>query len=130
MNNLEISAKVISAILAKLLQIGIQEYSLSTEDFKLETQEARFLRPCFDWLASEGLVSYANTAHTKDTSCWINPVLTSRGFAVLGSKMSFDGTEATLAEVVEPRTEISGNYTKIGDLLGSALGGFLKSIGS
>ena len=130
MKNLETSAKVISSILAKLLENGLKESFLQSEDFGLSEDETLYLRTCFDWLADEGIVRWTNTSHSKDSSAWIDPVLTSRGFALLGSKLEFDGQQITVAEIVEQGKAVKGNYTVIGDFLGAAMGGLIKSIGS
>ncbi|MCO4824689.1 MAG: hypothetical protein KC451_07535 [Amylibacter sp.] len=128
MENLEISAKVISAILAKLLENGLQSSFIGDTDLGLEEGERRFAGPCFLWLEDEGLVRCINSSNTSESSAWADPVLTSRGFALLGTQLDYNGANITIAEAVEQKKTISGDYSKFGDFFGGALGGFIKSV--
>ena len=130
MSNLDRSAKVISTILARLLENGLQESWLKDSDLDLPPDELVFVKTCFEWLVSEGLVRYQSDVGSDAGAAWINPVLTARGFAVLGTKLKFDGVELTVAEIVERKEAIGGSYSKIGEFLGAGLGGFIKSMGS
>ena len=130
MNALEKNAVVISAILAKLLDIGISNEIVADTGFEVEEGLRSTIEPCMNWLANEGLVKWANTAHSLGGYAWIGPVLTSRGIAIMGARLDFDGQEVTVAEYVNEPRNLSGNYSAIGDFLGSALGGFTKSISS
>jgi hypothetical protein len=128
LKNLELDTSVISKILAKLLDQGLKAGTLDHNDFGLSDDETEFLRPCFLWLQDEGLVRWLNTAHSKNASCWIDPVLTARGFALLGTQLEFDGKQLSVAEIVSSGEKVSGNYNVFGDFLGGALGGFIKSM--
>ena len=130
MQNVEISARVIAAILHKLMEVGLQETLLDDRELGLDDEQRKFAGTCFDWLESEGIVRCKNTAHSAEGAAWIDPVLTSRGFAVLGTKLEYDGDTMTVAEFVETKRESGGNYSAIGDFLGGAFGGLIKSMGS
>lgn len=130
MSRLETSTRIISIILAHLLETGISENWLNDTDLDVSSEDRKHVRACMDWLVSEGLVRYASDAHTDNEATWINPTLTSRGFACLGTRIEFEGDQLTVAEIVERKGEISGGYSSIGDFLGGALGGFIKSLGS
>lgn len=130
MNALEKNAVVISAILSKLLDIGINREIVSDTAFAVDADLRQTVGPCMDWLANEGLVTWSNTAHTMGSAAWIGPTLTSRGIAIMGAKLEVDGQTVTVADYVTEPKNINSNYSAIGDFLGSALGGFTKSINS
>lgn len=128
MNALEKNAAVISAILAKLLVIGINDEMIDAEAFDLDDDLKRSVHPCMNWLANEGLVTWAQPAHSLDGFAWHGPTLTSRGIAIMGAKFEVNGQSVSVAEYVKDPKPADGNYSVIGDFLGSALGGFTKSV--
>ncbi|MBU2983556.1 hypothetical protein KO498_17245 [Lentibacter algarum] len=130
MKALEKNAIVISAILAKLLDIGINTEMVNHVDFKLDEEFLDTVEPCMNWLANEGIVTWSNTAHTMGSWTWLGPTLTSRGIAIMGAKLEVDGKSVTVAEyVVQPKNQ-NRDFSAIGDFLGSAIGGFAKSMSS
>ena len=103
---------------------------VTQNDFDLEISELEFAESCMLWLSNEGLIRWTNTAHTLNDLVWIDPVLSARGFAFLGTQFDFDGKQVSLAEAVIAGEKVNGNLAVIGDFLGGALGGFTKSLGS
>lgn len=130
MEALEKNALVISAILGKLLEIGINSELLDDTEFVSEKEHLPFVQPCMEWLANEGLVVWKNTAHSSSSASWLGPTLTSRGIAIMGARLEVEGKSVTVAEYVSNPPNSSGNLAAIGEFLGSALGGFAKTISS
>ncbi|MCG3266735.1 hypothetical protein [Yoonia sp. I 8.24] len=128
MKALEKNAAVISVILAKLLDIGINDDFVDDTDIDVDNDLRDMVKPCMEWLANEGLVRWANTAHSSSGATWVGPVLTSRGIAIMGARLEVDGQTVTIAEYVTHPSKTKGSFTVIGDFLGSALGGYTKSM--
>lgn len=130
LENLEISTRVISKILGKLLDVGLQENFLQDSDFELDEAEGEFLGVCFEWLMREGLVHVTNISKSNSGVGFINAVLTSRGFLLMGQKIDISGESRTVADAVHEPAELGGSYSAIGDFLGGVHGGFTKSLSS
>jgi hypothetical protein len=130
-SNLEKTELVIAKILSVLMENGLKESTLVFRTLDLSDDYEPFFKTCFLWLIDEGLVrSRTNILSIGSAFHAYDPVLTAKGFAVLGSKLLFKDGQVALASVVEDKATDSGMYTGIGDFLGGLLGGYTKSIGS
>ncbi len=131
MDNLQKSEKVISLILERLIETGIQDYRLSNDSFDLSEDLRPFFTQCFKWLVAEGIVRADNTSEMMGGSILIfNPAITSYGFQVLGQTMELAGTDMKLATAVQEVSREDRSYSQVGDFFGGLLGGFTKSLGS
>jgi hypothetical protein len=122
---------VIAKILSVLMENGLKESLLSFRSLDLSDEYEPFFKTSFLWLIDEALVrSSTNIESITSAFHAYDPVLTAKGFAILGSKLQVRDGQVALAEVVEEKASNSGTYTGIGDFLGGLLGGFTKSMGS
>jgi len=131
MNNLEKSAVVITKILARLAETGLQGSTLQQTSLDLDDELRVFFPVCFKWLQSEGLVRAANVKEffNNDLAA-VNPVLTARGFQMLGQELEFRGKTTNLEMALKDAARDSISVSSVGDFLGGLLGGFTKSLGS
>lgn len=130
MNNVEKSERVISIILTELMDRGIQQgfidFTALVEDDALKP----FVGPCFRWLETEGIVTALNDASSDDGFAVIDPTLTAYGFNVMGMELTLDGEKTEVGKVVKQVAQEGRTFSNVGELLGSALGAFTKSVGS
>ena len=131
MNNLEKSAVVITKILARLAETGLQGSTLQQTSLDLDDELRVFFPVCFKWLQSEGLVRAANVKEffNNDLAA-VNPVLTARGFQMLGQELEFRGKTTNLEMALKDAARDSISVSSVGDFLGGLWGGFTKSLGS
>ena len=130
-SNLEKTELVIAKILSLLMENGLKESMLSFGSIDLSSDYEPFFKTSFLWLIDEGLVrSRTNMESITSAFHAYDPVLTAKGFSVLGSKLQFHGGKVALAAIVEDKAANAGMYTGVGDFLGGLLGGFTKSVGS
>lgn len=122
-------------VLAKILDLamtnGISHWSLEFSDMGLEEGCAPFFFPCIRWLEREGLIhvdDYATTLGGLASGSAENIALTSRGFAILGQSIEINGGREQLSTTVRKVSEGSVDYHRIGDAIGGAIGGILKSL--
>ena len=132
MDNLAKSEFVISRILQKLAENGIQSSLFSFDNFDFEDDSfAPFFNQAVKWLEAEGVIRMDGFSENfNGHSRLINPTLTSYGFEVLGKTLELEGTPTKLASAVKTVSEEGKNYSQIGDFFGGLLGGFTKSMGS
>ncbi|WP_156362966.1 hypothetical protein [Rubellimicrobium mesophilum] len=132
LTNLQKSEIVIASILQVLIETGIQWSGLKFDDLALDEEFRPFFDDCGQWLIDEGVIRCAEYVKPLDRghSLLIRPVITSKGFALLGQ--SFTGTDGNmkLSAAVTQVAKDQRNLSQIGDFFGGLLGGFTKSIGS
>ena len=132
-SGLEKSSIVLSRILRLAQQNGISHWQLNFADLELDQEYATFFWPCIKWLENEALVSvgqYARTSGGLANGAALNIVLTSKGIALLGTKITINETEITLSQAVEAAAIDDGRYGRIGEFFGGLAGGFTKSLSS
>lgn len=80
------SEKAIAAILAALWERGMQSGVFKFSDTHLNPECEAYYDSCFRWLIDEKLVRVSNmqTFHGGSTMWVMHPVLTAKGYAVLG----------------------------------------------
>jgi hypothetical protein len=103
-----------------------------TERWGDEEQVLATFADCLHWMNDEGLIRVQNISEYDGGYDFIGIQLTSKGVAVIKSETN----DAEIGGNIEKRvTESKGAdlgasiYTKIGEFVGSAIGGFTKSIG-
>ena len=130
-SNLAKTELVLARILALLMEQGLKGSTLTFGSLNLDPEYEPFFKTCFLWLIDEGLVrSRTNLESISSAFHSYDPVLTARGFAVLGSNLRVNDGQVSLAKIVEDKAASSGMYTGVGDFLGGLFGGFTKSISS
>jgi hypothetical protein len=133
MKDLELSERVVADILVKLLPLGLK--GLDITNSKIVTNQDiddQHFRNLMIWLEAEGICNFhlADTSNQDGRSAFfIDVVLTSKGFELLGHKFGPSG-DKTLAEAAEEVASGDKSYAGIGDFVGGLLGGFTKSINS
>ncbi len=130
MNNLEKSELVISMILAELMDRGIQDGIVDFTTLVGNEALKPFVGPCFRWLVSEGIVDALNDASSDSGVAMIDPTLTAYGFKLMGTELTVDGDQTKVGEFVKKVAKNGKTFSNVGELLGSALGAFTKSVGS
>jgi len=130
-SNLAKSELVLAKILTLLMEQGLKGSMLTFRSLNLEPDYEPFFKICFLWLVDEGLVRAKDNQESITSVFHVyDPVLTGKGFSVMGSRLQVDGETVRIAKVVEDRAANATGYTGLGDFLGGVLGGFTKSIGS
>jgi hypothetical protein len=139
-DNLEAQAKVIAAILRRLLSGGISRATLSVDDFRPDCVEAGYPEPAdlqglFDdlmsWLRDEGMLRFESAYQGTDgETIFDGCVITGYGIRVLRQKSDvFDGRSP--ADVIMKHNADGGSvtpYVKYGGLLGGVIGGITKTL--
>lgn len=130
--NLQKSELVISKILERLLELGLQQGTLlSFEDLGLPKEYAPIYNGCCAWLIEEGVIRCADSAQAmRGNLRMISPMITSRGFALLDQPFGVGDDRIRVGQAVKEVAGGQGNYAGIGDFVGGVLGGFTKSMGS
>ncbi len=133
MSNLERSNFVLARILNLAMENGISHWSMSFSDLDLDEEYATHFFPCIQWLEAEGLIRVG--AYSRSLGGYANGsvqdiALTSLGMAVLGQKVTIDGTSQDFEETIKDVSEGRVDYNRIGDAIGGILGGLIKSLGS
>lgn len=139
MSDIEYHYQTIGRILAHLINRGLSRVDfdatdameIMTERHGDEDQVLSTFSDCLHWMKDEGLVRVA-TIHEYDGGYdFIGIQLTSAGIALIRS----DPEDAEIGVSIERRvTESRGAdlgspvYTRIGEFVGGAIGGFTKSI--
>ena len=130
LTNLERSERVVSAIVAFLMEQGFKDGSLSFDSLNLDDEHRSFFDTSVRWLLDEGIIRAVNHIEViKGTSELDRPVLTSKGFLLLNQRVDFMEGAERVGEVVKKTALNEGSYSKLGSLIGGVLGGFTKSIG-
>lgn len=120
-------------ILAKAMEMGIQEWMLTFDALDLDDDFSNFFYPCLEWLESEGLVrvtAYHRAMGGPAEGSVQNIPITAFGQNVLRQEVNITGESEKLSETVKSVSTKPEYYSKFGDFLGSLLGGFTKSIGT
>ncbi|NRB00683.1 MAG: hypothetical protein HRU32_12825 [Rhodobacteraceae bacterium] len=131
-DNVQRSETVIAAILAHLMQRGIQHGGIQFAELGLEEDYQPFFLPCFEWLMSEGLIRFKsskNVGWRHGGPVVLEPTLTSLGYRYLGEPMLAGDADQKLGEVVKDVAKGGENFAQFGDFFGGLLGGFTKSMG-
>ena len=130
-SNLQKSEVVIARILKRLIDKGLQDSMLSFRSLDLDEEYEAFFKTCFIWLIDEGFVRSATNMESINSAFHAyDPVLTSKGFTVLGRHLELKDGAVTVASVVEETSSRKQSLASVGDFFGGLLGGFTKSIGS
>jgi len=92
MDDMQKSELVIAKILQLLMDWGVQSCQMKFQELELDKEYLNFYTPCVNWLIDEGVirVSDVSTVMSGDSRV-LNPVLTSYGMRVLGTKLQLDG---------------------------------------
>ena len=130
--NLQKSELVISKILTRLLELGLQQGTrLSFEDLDLPKEYAPIYNGCCAWLIEECVIRCSNTSQAMVGNLgMISPMITSRGFALLDQPFSVGNERMRVGQAVKEVADGQRNYAGFGDFVGGLLGGFTKSMGS
>lgn len=131
LDNLQKSEVVISRILQELVETGLQYgVALQFRDLELDDEFEPFFTGCCLWLLDEGIIRCTNEHQVAKEAPIVNPVITAKGFALLGQPFA-DGEEGDrVGNAVKEVAKGNRNYAAVGDLMGGVLGGFIKSMGS
>jgi hypothetical protein len=130
-SNIKKSEIVIAKILTLLMERGLSHSMMTFRCLGLESEYEPFFKTSFLWLVDEGLVRSKNNIESI-TSVFhaYDPVLTAKGFALLGTRLTSQDGEITIAQAVEETASSQRSFAGLGDFLGGLLGGFTKSIGN
>lgn len=135
-NDVEISELLIAAIISKLVLQGIRRQTLSITDLSLELSEAvdeTLFNDAVEWLETEGIIRFTQRVPDTESASlthFLGTCLTAYGFALVQQKSSASDGGKTLGQSIESTNADSVSYSKIGDFVGSVLGGFTKSVSS
>ena len=134
---LEYHYQTLGRVLVHLLGCGLARIELRPNDaWEIMTERrghdyevAPTFRDVVRWMEAEGLVRYDKLHETTDGAFLFTGVqLTSRGLAVAQQPHKAD-LGGSIRDRVKPAEPLDASvYTKIGELVGSAVGGFTKSI--
>ncbi|WP_226689391.1 hypothetical protein [Ruegeria arenilitoris] len=131
MDNLQKSELVISKILEALVESGLQyRTALQFKDLDLDAALEPFFEGCCLWLIDEEIVRCTNAHQVIQGAPMVNPVITSRGFALLGQAFACADGDIRVGQAVKEVAKGRASYAGIGDFFGGLLGGFTKSMGS
>lgn len=131
MDNLQRSEIVISKILQDLVETGLQYgTALEFEELGLGEEFEPFFTGCCLWLLDEGIVRCTNEGQVLHGVPMVNPVITAKGFALLGQPFVQGDEGNRVGDAVKEIARGNRNYAGLGDFFGGLLGGFTKSIGS
>lgn len=131
LDNLQKSELVISKILEHLLQTGIQDgVALPFQELGFEEDIEPFFVGCCRWLLDEGIVRCTNEHQVTQGAPMVNPVITAKGFALLGQPFVQGDDGSRVGDAVKEVASGNRNYAGFGDFFGGLLGGFTKSMGS
>jgi hypothetical protein len=132
LTNIQKSERVIASILQVLMETGVQYSDLDFRRLKLDESFRPFFDECSRWLIDEGIIRCARLFQTLEPghSILTGPVITARGFALLGQSFNATNNDMKLSAAVTQVARENRNFSQIGDFFGGLLGGFTKSIGS
>mgnify|MGYP000480616667 CR=1 FL=1 len=129
LDNLQRSEIVISKILQDLVETGLQDgVALQFEDLDLDNGFEPFFVGCCRWLLDEGIVRCTNEHQVLKGMPMVNPVITAKGFALLGQPFAGSVEGNRVGDAVKEVATGNRNYAGVGDFFGGLLGGFTKSI--
>ena len=132
MEGVEKSEQVIAKILSMAMERGITHSQLRFADLQLDEEFADHFFPCLEWLEAEGIIrigQYARTMGGVANGAVMNPVLTARGFALLGREVDLGDGAKRLSESVRSVSAGNATYAKAGNFTGGLLASFIKSMG-
>ena len=130
-SNLEKSEVVIARILKLLMDRGLQDSMMTFGSLELSDDYEPFFKTSFVWLMHEGFIrATSNSEFVNSAFHGYGPVLTAKGFAMLGNKLELNGEQITIASAVEETSKSGVSASGLGDFFGGLLGGFTKSISS
>jgi hypothetical protein len=139
MSNIEYHYQTIGRILAYLINKGLARVDLEagdamgimTERRGDEEEVLRTFSDCLHWMHDENLIRVAKISEYDGGYDFMGVQLTSQGIALIKQNPN----DAEIGASVEKRVTEGGGadlgstvYTKIGEFVGSALGGFTKSM--
>jgi hypothetical protein len=131
LDNLQKSELVISKILEHLLQTGLQAgVALNFQNLNLDEDFEPFFVGCCRWLLEEEIVRCTNAHQVVRAAPMVNPVITAKGFALLGQPFVQGDDGSRVGDAVKEVASGNRNYAGFGDFFGGLLGGFTKSMGS
>lgn len=131
MTNLEKSELVVARILGLLMEFGLQNAELRFEELELDSEYEPFFETCIKWLIAEGIVRVDEIHYFMSEPIIVeSPTLTAHGLGILGKKLSVGDSHISVGEAVQRASRETGNYSGVGDFVGSAIGGLLKSLGN
>jgi hypothetical protein len=122
---------VMGRVIAKFVSTGLLPHNIDSrrvENFLGTTEDKKTFESVIEWMLDEGIIRAKNKSTTMDGTIHVAAVqLTAKGLAIVKQPLS-EG------ETIEKRIQSAGAdnslFSKIGELLGSAAGGFAKSVGS
>ena len=129
-SNLEQSERVIAAIMLRLAETGFQHSRLRFENLNLSADLEKFFDVSVVWLMDEGIVRSASFSRSVDgPSTLYEPALTSKGLGLFGQRFLVREDTRDTGEAVAAIAKGDRSLWQIGDLVGSIIGGFTKSLG-
>lgn len=131
MNKRDESAKIIAKLVERLASNGVMSDEVSSHelfDHYPKSDDIQLFIDAVKWLRNEGVIR-ADQGYSGPLAgeTVFSMTLTSRGFWLLEQKLAND---LTLGSALTRIREGQTMYTGLGDFIGSALGGFTKSMGS
>jgi hypothetical protein len=120
---------LVASILNLLMKSGLKRIDISAEDVtRIESPDggSEFFDDVMLWLRNEDLLRYSQETDESFLGCQ----LTAYGFSVMGQEFYKSKSGETVAKTAERIAGDGGNYGKVGDFIGSLVGGFTKSISS
>jgi len=129
-SNLESSERVIAAIVLRLAETGLQSSDLDFSDLGQPPELEPFFDVSVTWLIDEGIIRVSGHARLLGGSgTLIDPALTSKGLGLLGQRVVLREDAGDTGEAVAAIAKGDRSLWQIGDLVGSIIGGFTKSLG-
>ena len=126
-NDLEISEKMIAAVVHALAGRGVKRTEFSLNDFELEGGDINLFVDALLWLSSEGIIrSTVEPPYLLDGTAY-GFTLTAYGYRLL--EQDFRGG-MTLGRAIRETKETGRSFSSVGDFFGGLLGGLTKSISS
>lgn len=122
---MEEQARAVSLILNYLQLRGIRRRKLGHQTIGID-DEALFI-DAMTWLIDEGII---HCETRRGLGQFNGCCLSSRGLALIGTHIDFDGENMRFSEAIERVQSGRASVSAIGDFLGAFSGGILKSLGS
>lgn len=134
-DNLDYHQELVGRALAHLIENGLRKVDIEPADYFDIMAEARgdeeeaveTFADVIEWMQSEGLITIANTQGMPVGKMFNGVQLTSKALAIIKQPQAQLG--GSIQETVSKKDGLDRDtFSKIADALGSALGGFVKSM--
>ena len=122
---------IVGRIIAKFVSDGLAQHNIDSrraDKFLGDPTDKQTFEHIMDWMLDEGIVRARKVSRAMDGTMYIAAAqLTAKGLAIVKAPIA-DG------DSIEKRVQSAGTdnslYSKIGELVGSAIGSLTKSLGS